>query len=73
MSFSNQTSKNKVYFEKIIVSTTKVDHSSPTFPFPVQKDPPLVQDAYYKKWNCIPCKDSRLWKSYPLQRHNDAK
>ena len=45
----NQTSKNKVYFEKIIVGTTKVDYSSPTFPFPVQKDRPLVQDAYYKK------------------------
>ena len=49
LSFSKQTSKNKVYFEKIIVGTTKVDHSSPTFPFPIQKDRPLVQDAYYKK------------------------
>ena len=49
LSFSKQTSKNKVYFEKIIVGTTKVDHSSPTFPFQVQKDRPLVKDAYYKK------------------------
>ena len=39
MSFSNQTTKNKVYFEKIIVSTTKVDHSSPTYSRSKKIDP----------------------------------
>ena len=36
--FSKQTSQIKVYLKKIIVCTTNVDHSPPTFTYPVQKD-----------------------------------
>ena len=38
MSFTKQTSQHYVYLKKILVGTSNVDHSPPTFTFPVQKD-----------------------------------
>ena len=38
MPFFKQTSQNKVYLKKIIVGTSNVDRSPPTFTYPVQKD-----------------------------------